>query len=80
MNTEKQLSKAQQEVVNYLQNGSRLFFTEDTWIKKNAFYLHPDGKYTRSNIKVLRKLLEFGKIKVAQQHGFLTVEYALNGK
>lgn len=77
MDNDKELSKAQETVLHKLKNGARLLQTEDTWIKKNAFYLLPDGTYERGNIKVIRKLLEKNKIRLLKQHGFLTVEYTL---
>lgn len=78
MEKQKELSKAQTYIITKMKNGSRLFQSEPTWIKKNAFFLHPDGTYERSNIKVIRKLVEFGKLTVLKQHGFLTVEFNVN--
>lgn len=77
MDNTKELSKAQETVINKLKNGARLFQVDDTWIKKNAFYLNTDGTFERSNIKVIKKLLELNKLTVLKNHGFLTVEYTI---
>jgi hypothetical protein len=73
----KEKSKAQETVVSKMKNGARLFMTDDTWIKKNAFFLNTDGTFERANVKVVKKLLEFKHINVLKQHGFLTVEFTI---
>lgn len=73
-----QLSKAQQELLNEIKTGASLIQINNTWIKENVFIQRGDGNYKRSNIKVVRKLVEFGLIKEKKQVHNLIKEFELN--
>jgi hypothetical protein len=71
------LSKAQIELLNQIKAGGSLIQVNNTWIKENVFIQNKDGKCNRTNIKVVRKLLEFGLIKQKPQVHNLIVEFEL---
>jgi hypothetical protein len=72
------LSKAQQELLNSLQQGNKLIQVNNTWIKENVFIQTSNGTCKRTNIKVVRKLLEFGLIKTKPTQHELIKEFELN--
>lgn len=76
---EKKLSKAQQQVVDKMNQGSKLIKIEKTWFPENVFFQNKDNTTERSNVKVIRKLLEKGLIKGEQTHSLVT-EYSLNAE
>jgi hypothetical protein len=72
------LSKAQVQLLNQIKDGGNLIQVNNTWIKENVFMQNKDGKCNRTNIKVVRKLLEFGLIKQKAQIHNLIQEFELN--
>lgn len=76
---EKKLSKAQQQVIDKINQGSKLIKIEKTWFPENVFFQNKDNTAERSNVKVIRKLLEKGLIKAEQTHSLVT-EYSLNAE
>jgi len=72
------LSKAQNELLGYIKEGANLVQVNNTWIKENVFLQMKDGSCRRTNIKVVRKLLELGLIKTKQQVHSLIQEFELN--
>lgn len=72
------LSKAQNELFQQIKAGGNLVQVNNTWIKENVFLQVADGSCKRTNIKVVRKLLELGLIKQKPQVHNLIQEFELN--
>lgn len=72
------LSKAQKEVVEQLRNKSQLFSIVPTWFPENVFFRKSDDSYERSNVKVLRKLVEKNILLEQKTEHFLVRQYTLN--
>jgi hypothetical protein len=67
------LSKAQREVTNKLEKGATLHTIQETWHDENTFFKHTDGTFERSNVKVIRKLVEYGILEpLPQAHPLIT--------
>lgn len=74
----KKLSKAQQQVVNKLNAKSKLIAINRTWFGENVFFRNPDDSYDRSNIKVVRTLVQKGILNESATGHWLVREYTLN--
>lgn len=72
------LSKAQKHVVSKLENKSKLIAISKTWFGENAFFRNPDDSYERSNVKVIRTLIQKGILDEIATGHFLVREYTLN--
>lgn len=72
------LSNAQQELLDKLKEGNKLIQINNTWIKENVFLQDANGTYKRTNLKVVRKLLEFNLINLKPVLHPLVKEYELN--
>lgn len=72
------LSKAQKEVVEKLRNKSTLYSMAPTWFPENVFFRNSNDSYERSNVKVLRKLVQKNILLEKKTEHFLVREYTLN--
>ena len=72
------LSKAQTELLHQIKSGANLVKVNNTWIKENVFLQLNNGECKRTNIKVVRKLIELKLIKEKEQTHSLIQEYLLN--
>lgn len=73
-----ELSKAQNELLQQIKAGANLVKVNNTWIKENVFLQMQNGDCKRTNIKVVRKLVELGLIKTKIQQHELIQEFELN--
>jgi len=72
------LSIAQEQLLNSIKEGKKLIQVNNTWVKENVFLQSEDGSCKRTNIKVVRKLLEFGLIKAKNEVHSLIKEFELS--
>lgn len=72
----KPLSKAQQAVVAQLEAGGTIYQMPATWLPSHVF-IRTGANYSRINIKVVRKLEQYGIVKAFKAHE-LIMEYLLD--
>ena len=73
------LSKAQLAAIMKLEAGATLHTVKETWHPENTFFKHKDGTCERSNVKVVRKLTEFGIVSEQSSHP-LVIDYFFNAE